>query len=305
MRQFLRRLCILTSVVLLIATATIHTDKIVPPTPSLPSAPIQFNMPIVKTDLPPILGHPVPHAKRDASVRYYLQSSVRIKQNGVVKGSGTICYYDEQTGEAWVISAGHLWNGNKEPGSPPEEAEIELFYKNDKKLPHPKTFKAEIICYSNRKVDIAFLKFRPDWVPQHYFSIAPKDYLLKKGDVLESTGCDRAEIPASYTVTIIEGERVGPDLITQDNSPRPGRSGGGLLTTNGLLVGICWGTTEGDGSGYGYFVPLRKIHSYTSKHKEIAWLLKVPQYSYIINLIPIVESNGIQRQVIDRYIPVP
>ena len=262
-------------------------------------------MPIVKTDLPPIIGHPIPNAKRDASVTYYLQSSVRIKQNGYVKGSGTICYYDEQTGEAWVISAGHLWRGNKEPGSPPEEAVVELFYKNDKRLSHPKSFKAEIICYSNNEVDIAFLKFRPDWVPQHYFTIAPKDYLLKKNDKYESTGCDRAEIPASYTITIIEGERRGPDLITKDNSPRPGRSGGGLLTTNGLLIGICWGTTERDGSGYGYFVPLRKIHSYTSKHKEIAWLLKVPQYSYIINMIPIVESNGIQRQVPDRYIPVP
>ncbi len=293
----------LTAVMLLITAVTVHTDKIVCPTPSLPSVPIRFNMPIVRTNLPPLAVQFAPAAKRDASVRYYLQASVRIK-NGKVRGSGTICYYDEQTGEAWVISAGHLWRGNMSPGSKVREADIDVFYKNDKKLPHPQTFRAEVVCYNN-DVDIAFLKFHPDWIPQHYFSIAPRDYRLERGDQLESTGSDHASEAAAYTISIVSGERSGTNLITRDNSPRPGRSGGGLLTTNGLIVGICWGTSEEDGSGYGFFVPLRTIHSYASRHKEIAWLLKVPQYSYIINLIPIIEYNGIQRQVPDRYIPVP
>lgn len=262
-----------------------------------------FNMPLVQPDLPPLATSYEPVGKRDASVRFYLQCAVRIK-NGGVRGSGTICYYDPVKNEAWVISCGHLFNGSMRPGSETKTVQIDVFYKNDEKLAEPQSYPAEVICYDN-SVDISFLKFKPDWVPQHYFPIASLDYKIEPGQRFESTGCDHAKEVAAYTIEIVEGVNSGSNLVTRNNSPRPGRSGGGLLTQDGKFIAICWGTSDTDGSGYGFFVPLRKIHAYAKQFKEVAWLLNVQASPGFFFQFPIIDEHGVIRQLPDRYIPTP
>ena len=73
-----------------------------------------------------------PNAKRDESVWRYLEPSVRIKAPGCW-GSGTICYYDESTNTAYVISCGHLFSGTRNPdGDGVGTCHIDVFYKNGK-----------------------------------------------------------------------------------------------------------------------------------------------------------------------------
>ena len=259
---------------------------------------------LVHSSLPQIqTSTPIP--KRDVSARFYLQCSVRIHV-GRVSGSGTICSYNNATNEAYVISCGHLFEGTESPGqSKINNAKIHVFYKNDTKLPEFQAFDSEVVCHDAEE-DISILKFHPDWVPQHCFPIAPTNYPIQAGCFFESVGCDHAEETAAYTVEIVEGMDTGRNLVTKNNSPRPGRSGGGLLSEDGYFVGIVWGTSKLDGTGYGYNVPLRRIHQYLGQLEQTKWLLSSGrQLDRAYELIPILDKNGSWYKVPQGYFPTP
>src|SRR5690606_24051907 len=130
------------------------------------------------------------------------------------------------------------------------------------------------------------LKFKPDWVPD-YFPIASTDYDIKIGSKQHSTGCDLGNEVAHYEVEVV-GTR-GSDLVTRNNSPRPGRSGGGLLSDDGYYIGTCWGTSDYSGTGVGYFTPLSSIHDVYSRN-GYEWILEVG--FGLANQIPIRDQNN-------------
>lgn len=257
------------------------------------------NMPLVSGKQAVAAGT-APVEKRDQNVWYYLQSSVRVR-NGNVSGSATICHYDIATNTAYLISCGHLFRGNQKPNERHQTCNVEVFYKNLVKLNKPQAFPAEVICCDNDE-DISFLKFHPDWQISHYFAIAPLDYPVRVGDQFESTGCDHAAEVASYTVEILE--QGGYNLVTKNNSPRPGRSGGALLSSDGFYVGVVWGTSDYDGTGTGYYVPLKRIYAYAKQYQEVSWLLDVGKNN-IVHLIPIVDLDDPGRVYPKMYIPLP
>jgi len=259
-----------------------------------------FIMPIVKCDLPYInFGEPQP--KQDESVLNYLQCCVRIR-NGDLCGSGTICYFDYDNNECYIISCGHLFQGSKAIDSVVKEVvDVNIFYKNDKKLKAPQVFKGEVLCYSET-YDVSLIKFNPDWKIDKTFHIAPVSYPLYKGQSLESTGCDYGNDPASYTIEVYDGIKTGQNLITRRNSPRLGRSGGGVFTADGhFIIGIVRATSNEDGSGYGVSVSIRTIHEYLSKSKKTSWLLK--QYNEV-DFIPMIDKDR-TLMVPPGYIPIP
>jgi hypothetical protein len=244
-----------------------------------------------------------PIEQRGEEYRKYLSSSLKITVGGA-NGSGTICYYDPAENWAYVISCGHLWEGNKSYKELQKEklkATVTTWYKNDKKLESPKSYEAEILFWSNsRGYDCSALRFRPDWKPE-YFPIAQMDYKLNKGMKLNSLGCDGAKEVARYEVEFEEYR--GLDLITQKNSPRPGRSGGGLITDSGWYVGICWGTSDTvTGGGIGYFTPLKSIHEVFIKNGH-EWLIRLSEFSS--REIPIKDWNNPTKEYEKDYIPLP
>jgi hypothetical protein len=91
------------------------------------------------------------------------------------------------------------------------------------------------------------------------------------------------------------------DLVTTENSPRPGRSGGGLMTEN-FYVGICWGTSSYSGDGNGFFTPLSTIRQY-NKQNGYGWLNEV-NISWA-RMIPIKDRNNPQGEYPKDYIPLP
>lgn len=254
-------------------------------------------MPIVQGAEKVATGRP-PVPQRGPEFKKWLAPSIKIAVSvpgGIQYGSGTICYYDPYQKLAYVATCGHLWDKGvmtAEQGAKRNmTCKIFVFYHNENKLPTPKEYQAKVIFYSHVSgCDTGLITFTPDWVPE-YFPIAPANYQIPTGSHQHSTGCDHATEVAHYDVEII-GIR-GNDLVTQGNSPRPGRSGGGLLSDEGFYIGTCWGTSVKDGTGTGYFTPLSVIHNFWRQQTGYEFLLtrSLNNVSPARN-IPIVDRNG-------------
>lgn len=251
----------------------------------------------------PVLGG-TPIEDRSAKYIRYLAPSLKIEVDKG-SGSGTICYYDPLKKIAYVATCGHLWSNKDEEGEQtalqmqqnPVNCEVITWYHNNQKLLKPKKYKAKVLFWSTKRgYDTGLVSFTPDWIPE-YFPIAPLNYPINPGTRYHSTGCDRGSEVARYEVEII-GYR-GQDLITNRNSPRPGRSGGGLLTEDGFYIATCWGTEEETGKGIGYFTPLKSIYPYWTKN-GYGWLLTV----VLAKDLPIYSHQG-DRTYPKDYIVIP
>jgi hypothetical protein len=237
-----------------------------------------------------------PREDRGEEYRQFLSASLKIKTNEGYVGSGTICYYNPKTNEAWVLSCGHLWPDGQ---NQPKTAELTFWYHNDVKLNKPRKYRAEIIFYNNKpNYDVSLLRFKPDWKPL-YFPIA-KNYKVKIGKHYNSLGSDRGNEIARYDVAIINPGGLGQSLKTKYNSPRLGRSGGGLLTNDGYLIGISWAVSS---DGQGFFVSLKSIE-YVFKQTEYTWLLDIDPPNSPRN-IPIIDKNDASKKFPRNYIPMP
>jgi hypothetical protein len=243
-----------------------------------------------------------PVEKRGPEYRKWLAASIQIRVTGSA-GSGTIIYYD---GKEWayVQSCGHLWPDGQmtaeEAKTKKLKCKIITWYHNAEKLDSPKSYDADVLYYYHyRGRDCSLLRFKPDWVPT-YFPIAPKNFNPVEGTIYNSCGCDGAREVAHYDVKFL-GVR-GNDYVTTENSPRPGRSGGGLMTDQ-YFIGICWGTSDTSGSGIGYFTPLTVLRNLNEK-EGYGWLNEIDASS-IAQQIPIIDRNTSQGKYPKDYIPIP
>lgn len=262
------------------------------------------NMPLV--DAPGgIYNGLAPVEERGPEVRRWLAPSVKISVSGA-SGSGTIVYHDPEKNIAYVATCGHLWSRGRMSA---EEGlrrnltcKIITWYHNDKKLEGTREYPAKVIFYSHvNGSDTALVTFQPDWTPD-YFPIAPVNYEYKAGQRVHSCGCDGGREVAHYDVEIV-GLR-SDDLVTVRNSPRPGRSGGGLMDDDGYYIGTCWGTSSFDGGGQGYFTPLSAIHSYW-RQNGYGFLLEIPLGGSAARQLSIVDRSGTQREYPKDYVLLP
>lgn len=264
------------------------------------------NMPLVE-EAPLAVSSAPPQEERGPQVARWLKTGVKIMVSRA-SGSGTIVYYDAQSRYAYIQSCGHLWNGNmtaEEGKTKNVTCQIQVWYHNDTKLPEPLTYPADVLYYSNtRGQDCSLLRFKPDWAPE-YYPIGPENFMFQDGMMLHSVGCDGGREIAHYTIKAAGMRTVNgewQDLVTVENSPRPGRSGGGLMSDDGYYVGICWGTSEYSGTGNGYFTPLKTVR-YFNKINGFEFLNQVGVS--LARQIPIVDRNNPQGRYQFDYIPLP
>ena len=221
-------------------------------------------------------------------------------------GSGTICYYDPDTSYAYVISAGHLFSARELRYDPDRRArmtEIDVFYHNEKKLDKPRSYPCEILCYQNFSDgmwDVALCRFKPDWEIKWYAPIAAKDYKLEKGKYYHSTGCDGLTPVAHYLVKYVEERDRGSvtEIVTVENGPRGGRSGGGVMTDDNQLVFIC-----SRGNSHAYWTSLQQIHKFLEMEKEFEFLLHVADN--VAGAIPVEDVENPNHKFPDGYVPLP
>lgn len=165
----------------------------------------------------PLQGNPLA-----ASVRIRVQDA----HGNQDVGSGTII--DSRVGSTTILTCGHIFrNWNK-------QCVIEVDYFGDGK---PQTF-AGTRVYHHLEDDVGVISMNVDPLPS--CRVAPAGMKILKGIPVISVGCNGGEKPTEQSLKITALNRyLGADNIECSGVPAQGRSGGGLFTRDGQLIGVC------------------------------------------------------------------
>ena len=186
----------------------------------------------------------------EAAQQTAMQASVRLKvadATGHSYGTGTII--DTHGDEALVVTCGHIFRDSQGQG----EITVELFRDGV-----PTAVPGQLIGYDADERDIGLVSIRPQG-PVQAAMVAPSGFRLAVGQTVFSIGCDRGADPSVRVsrVTAID-KYVGAPNIEVGGQPVDGRSGGGLFTEDGTLIGICNAADPADDEGI--YAALATIH---------------------------------------------
>ena len=178
-----------------------------------------------------------------------LAASVRLKiedAKGYGFGTGTII--DVHDDEALVVTCGHLFRESQGKGP----ISVEMFAPGA-----TQAVAGQLIAY-NLERDIALVSIRPGIAVQPAL-VAPPGTSVRPQDGAFTVGCDKgadATIRQSR-ITAVNKYRGKPNY-TAAGAPIDGRSGGGLFTADGLLIGVCNAADPADDEGL--YAGLASIH---------------------------------------------
>lgn len=149
---------------------------------------------------------------------------------------GTLVHYDGTW--AYVIGCGHPFTDEK-------EVLIETFHQKQGR------YQGELLFHKwdGGIHDISLIRFKPDWVPK-VAKIPEPNFNPDPGRGKEadyhSVGCDGYTVPTDYIVRFLWRERRvnGLEQLCCEGKAMGGRSGGGLLTDDGTLIGIASRTSR-------------------------------------------------------------
>lgn len=166
----------------------------------------------------------------DSPGQFVLAATVRLKvedAQGHSDGSGTII--DVHQDEALVLTCGHIFRDSVGKG----RISVDLF--------GPwgiRTVAGQLINF-NLDRDVALIGIRPG-VKVSPARVAGAGSRLSVGERILATGCDRGGVPSQVESRVLAVNRfLGPANVTIEGRPAEGRSGGGLFTRDGRLVGVC------------------------------------------------------------------
>jgi thiol-disulfide isomerase/thioredoxin len=174
-----------------------------------------------------------------------LAVSVRIRVEdpaGHSCGSGTII--DARGGRALIVTCGHIFRDSKGNG----KIEVELFG------PHAGTkVQGRMESYDSETRDVGLISIQ---MPEPAFAarLAPPGYAVRQRDPVASVGCDHGADP---TVRRNRVNASSDSNLWVDDQPTEGRSGGGLFSAEGYVIGVCNGCDPRDREGL--YAPLGRI----------------------------------------------
>jgi hypothetical protein len=179
-----------------------------------------------------------------------MAASVRLKvvdPQGNSWGSGTII--DAADGEALILSCAHVFRDSDGKG----EITVDLFGPDA-----PRGLQGELVSY-DLKADVALVSIRTharlEAVP-----VAPAGYRVRKGDRVVSIGCNNGQPPTSRESHVTSLDKfLGPPNLQVAGQPVSGRSGGGLFSADGYVIGVCNAADPTDDEGL--YAALGAIHS--------------------------------------------
>ena len=168
-------------------------------------------------------------------------------------GTGTII--DTRIGpngqEALILTCGHIFRESKGE----ENIEVHLFGENS-------TVKVFGKClHYDLEIDLALVAISTPG-PVQAVPIAPPSYTMQPYQQAWSVGCDHGGHPTVKTHQIMSVDRISTPrenrvpfhYVQVSNAPVSGRSGGGLYSSEGYLIGVC-----NTGGNDGLFVPPHMI----------------------------------------------
>jgi len=184
-------------------------------------------------------AEPTTHDPRAAAERA-MRSTVRLRvedASGTSIGTGTII--DVHEDEALVVTCGHVFRQLKRGG----RIWIDMF------LPGATQPVAGQLLDFDLQRDIAVVAMRPG-LPVQAARVGSLSYKPTKGEPVFSIGCDRGAPPTirPSRVTAIDRYQGRPNIEVA-GKPVDGRSGGGLFTADGQLIGVCNAADDQDDEG--------------------------------------------------------
>ena len=170
-----------------------------------------------------------------------LAASVRLRiedADGNSCGSGTII--DSRNGEALILTCGHIFRDSQGKG----KIDVDLFgpYTGQR-------VEGRLISYDLQR-DVGLVAIRSPG-PIAAARLAPAGSKINKGDKVASVGCDNGKDPElRYSHVTSLNRYTGPANLQVAGQPTEGRSGGGLFSADGMVVGVCNARDPQDQEGY-------------------------------------------------------
>lgn len=200
--------------------------------------------------------------------------TVRIRiadATGRSTGSGTII--DARGGEALILTCGHLFRESQ--GKAP--IRVDLFG------PQPVSdLPAELLDYDDR-LDLGLITIRPP-MPVVAARVAPPGFPLSQGDSIFTVGCNGGAAPTVRQGRITALNRyLGPANIEASGAPVTGRSGGGLFSAEGFLIGVC--NAADPQLDEGIYAALKEIHARLDR-MELSFVYRGPPVDGVLASAP-------------------
>lgn len=151
------------------------------------------------------------------------------------RSTGTGVIIDSRSGEALVLTCGHLFRESAGKGA----IEISTFTLGPAGAEVRQTLEGVLMAYDLQR-DLALVRFKPT-DPPVVAPVAPQGSRLEPGDAVTSVGCNHGENPTPWTTQITAINRYqGHPNVEAARAPVEGRSGGGLFNSQGQVIGICY-----------------------------------------------------------------
>ncbi len=235
-------------------------DLLAQPAPASDTATSQAPLPgwrMVNPDRPP------PSAEKPTEADL-IAATVRIRvqhATGQSCGSGTLI--DARRGEALVLTCGHLFRDSQGKG----RIEVDIF------APYAQEKLPGTLVHFDTDCDLGLVSIRPSR-PVRTAQVAPPHYRLVKGARVYSAGCDGGAPPTVRSGVITALDRfLGPPNLTATGLPVEGRSGGGLFSAEGLVIGVCNAALPEEKEGF--YAALQAIHKELDR-ADLAFVYREP-----------------------------
>jgi hypothetical protein len=198
---------------------------------------------------------------RDAQL---ISASVRLRiedADGQSCGSGTII--DTRQGRALILTCGHIFRDSQGKG----RIEVDLFEAVDgdteadsaQPVQQIARVPGQLISWDADGRDVGLLSIRTPG-PVASVPVAPPGYQIAKGTAVVTVGCDNGSEPtARHSQVTSLNKYQGPPNLQVAGVPVEGRSGGGLFSNEGLVIGVCNAADPTDREGL--YAALASVHA--------------------------------------------
>jgi len=182
----------------------------------------------------------LPKLDRPSPMASSTRICVKNRKNGSNLGSGTII--SSEIGQTYILTCGHVFRDYES-----ETSVIEVDFFVDPKEA-PVTFVGKLVK-SDLKADVGLISIPTD-TPLPVSPIAPADFRIQTRDSVLSIGCAGGEVPTEQQLAVTRINRYsGPHNIECTGVPEQGRSGGGLFSPDGYVIGVCTAADKRDQRG--------------------------------------------------------
>jgi len=198
----------------------------------------------------PAARQPLAAANSASPVPRALAATVRLKvedPHGQSYGTGTVI--DVHGDEALVVTCGHIFRDSQGQG----QILVDLFAPGAGG-PVP----GKLIAYDLSR-DVGLVSIRPG-LQLAAAPVAGRAIRVGRDDHVFSIGCDRGGEPRVEEGRVMAVNKyLGPQNVVVSGQPVDGRSGGGLFSSDGQLIGIC--NAADPASNEGLYAAITEVHA--------------------------------------------